>query len=502
MLLCVGTMALDGVGAQERFADHFDSNEVTVEASVTASTGDYAPLWLTANRYGLASVKPFSAYQRASFERRIEADSARAWRLGYGLDVAVAEGHERVGIVQQAYIEAAWKKLRLTIGQKQLPLETHGSELTSGDLAMGINARPIPQVRLDIDWFSFPGTKRWWLWKLYASYGLTTDGRWQQAWVQPGQRYARHTLYHEKGLFWRFGRPDVFPLTYEIGLRMATQFGGTTYAARSIRVEQGKPMEYRHATNFRAFWDALLCRGSDETDGTDPNTAGNALGSYVMQLRYHGAKWQATAYWERFFEDQSMLTVQYGIRDMLIGAEVTLPRNRYVTTAVVEWLTTTNQSGAVYHDYTPSIHDRMNGRDDYYNHLHYAGWENYGHAIGNPLLTSPLYNKALGHEGTLEFFNNRVRALHIGISGDPAPEWHWRLMATFSRNWGRYSTPLPDPAMRQRYFLAEATYRPRWATHWGATLGMGLDNGHLIGNSFGAQLTLRYSLTTPTPKHE
>lgn len=490
-------MSVVSAYAQERFADHFDSNEIGFEASATASTGDYAPMWLTANRYGLSSVRPFSGYQRAFILRNIENDSTRAWRLGYGLDLALAENHERVGIVQQAYVEAAWKCLRLTIGQKELPLETHGSELTSGDLAMGINARPIPQARLDIDWFNFPWTKGWWRWKLYCSFGFTTDGLWQQNWVAPGLRYARHTLYHEKGLFWRFGREDVFPLTYEIGLRMATQFGGTTYNARSIRVEQGKPQEYEHAHNFRAFWDALLCRGSDETDGTDPNTAGNALGSYVMQLRYHGSSWQATAYWERFFDDQSMLTVQYGIRDMLIGGEFTMPSNPYVSTAVVEWITMTNQSGAVYHDYTPSIHDRMNGRDDYYNHLHYGGWENYGQSIGTPLITSPLYNKALGYDRNLEFYNNRVRALHFGLAGDPTPEWHWRAMASLSRNWGRYSLPLADPGMHQNYFLAEATYSPRWATGWSGKLGLGLDSGDILGNSFGAQLTVRYKFTTP-----
>lgn len=488
------------VCAQERFADHFDSNNIGVEASATVSTGDYAPLWLTANRYGLSSVRPFSGYQRAFILRDIAADSARAWRLGYGLDLAVAEGHERIGIVQQAYVEAAWKKLRLTIGQKELPLETHSSELTSGDIGMGINARPIPQARLDIDWFNFPWTKGWWQWKLYCSFGMMTDGRWQEGWTAKGYRYARHTLYHEKALFWQFGRKDVFPLTYEIGLRMGTQFGGTSYNARSMRVDEGQAQEFKHAHGFKAFWYALTFQGSDETDGTDPNTAGNTAGSYVMQLRYHGEKWQATAYWERFFEDQSMLTVQYGIRDMLIGGEVTLPRNRYVSTAVIEWLTTTNQSGAVYHDYTPSIHDKMNGRDDYYNHNLYAGWTNYGMNMGTPLITSPLYNEALGKKGILEVFNNRVRAIHLGLAGDPTPEWHWRAMASLSRNWGRYITPLSEPGIHQNYFLAETTYKPRWAEGWTGCLALGLDNGHLIGNSFGAQFTLRYQFTTPKGK--
>ena len=36
-----------------------------VEASATAGCGDYAPLWLTANRQGLSGVETRSAYLRA-----------------------------------------------------------------------------------------------------------------------------------------------------------------------------------------------------------------------------------------------------------------------------------------------------------------------------------------------------------------------------------------------------------------------------------------------------
>ena len=482
LFLCLALPA----AAQSRL----DGIEVTAEASATASSGDYAPLWLTANRYGLGSVQPFSNYERARFERNLLQDSARVWQLGYGLDVAVAFGHERTGIVEQAYVEGAWKKLKLTVGARQQPLETQNAELCSGAMSMGINARPVPQVRLDIDWFSIPGTKGWWQWKLNGSYGLMTDGAWQESWATPMSRYAKNTLYHEKAVYWKFGRTDVLPVTYEIGLRMASQFGGTCYNVKSVRANDNQPTTYHQRTNLRAFVDALLCRGSDATDGSAPNVAGNHLGSYVMQLKYHGQQWQARAYWERFFEDHSMLTVQYGIRDMLIGGEVALPRNPYVSTVVLEYLTSTDQSGAIYHDATYSLPDAMFGRDDYYNHTLYAGWQHYGQGIGHPLLTSPLYNDALGHSHMLFFYNSRVKAWHIGLSGDPSKEWHWRLLSTFTRNWGTYYIPLDD-ILHQQYLLGEVTYTPRWAKGWQGTLGIGLDHGDLIGNSVGAQLTVR-----------
>ena len=475
---------------------------ITAEASVTASTGQFAPLWLTSNRYGLGSVRPNSAYLRARLERDIINDTARTWRFGYGLDLAVAAGHERTGILQQAYLEGSWKKIRLTVGAKQQPMETQNPELASGEMTFGINARPIPQVRLDIDWFPFPWTKGWWQWRIFGSFGWTTDGRWQEGWVKEGERYTRHTHYHEKALYWQFGRQDIFPLTYEFGLRMATQFGGDSYNIKTQRVNDGVKANYHYSSGLKAYWQALTQQGSDNTDGSNPNVAGNTLGSYIMQLHYHGSAWQARAYWERFFEDHSMLTVQYGIRDMLIGTEFTMPKNPFVTTALVEFMTSTDQSGAVYHDETPNLPDKMAGRDNYYNHGLYAGWQHYGLAIGNPLITSPLYNDALGHNHFLYFYNNRVKAWHIALSGDPSPQWRWRAKASFTRNWGIYALPHPD-ILRQNYAMAEATYclRPTsptpssLASGWQFSLAVGLDHGALIGNSFGSQFTISKALS-------
>ena len=491
-LCATGAKAAEETDSTQR--DWLRETEVTIEASATAATGDYAPLWLTANRYGLSSVKPYSAYLRASLERDIAHDASRDWRLGYGLDLAIAAGHERVGIVQQAYVQGQWKKIGLTIGAKQQPMETRNAELTSGELCFGINARPLPQVRLDIDWFPFPWTKGWWQWKLYGSYGWLTDGRWQQSWVAEGARYSRHTLYHEKALYWQFGRADIFPLTFEIGLQMATQFGGDCYNIQTERANDGLMTDYHYNNGLKAYWNALTLQGSDYTDGANPNAAGNTLGSYIMQLRYHGQRWQARVYWERFFEDHSMLTLQYGIRDMLIGGEVTMPKNPYLSSAVFEYMTSTDQSGPIFHDPTTNMPEKIAGRDNYYYHNLYAGWQHYGQVIGNPLITSSLYNEAFGRPNTVDIRNNRIKAWHIGLAGDPSPEWHWRALLSFTRNWGSYTYPLAD-ILRQDYFLAEATYRPRWATGWHASLGLGLDHGRLIGNSFGAQLTIRKSLT-------
>ena len=460
--------------------------EMNATASGTTSTGDFAPLWLTSNRYGVGSVKPHSAYGRVAIERATQQDSTRTWKLGYGLDLVVAAGFEQVFIPQQYYVEAQWKKLHLTAGAQERPMETKNSELSSGALSLGINARPVPQIEARVDWFGFPGTKQWWKWKANLSFGWMTDGYWQKDWSVNDDRYARHSLYHEKSLYWLFGKPEVFPLTYEFGLRMVAIFGGESYIPNVQRTEA---QYYKHDSSLEGYWKALTCQGNDATDGNNRNVAGDHVGSYVMQLKYHGQQWQAKAYFERYFEDHSMLTVQYGIRDMLLGGEVTLPDNPFVSGAVVEYLTTTHQSGAVFHDPTSSIPELIAARDNYYNHYNFAGWEHHGLTFGNPLLTSPLYNEAFGYDHQIRFYNNRIKAWHIGLAGDPNNEWHWRLLASFSRNWGSYDYPLDD-MIHQQYFLAEATYSPRWATGWTSKLAVGWDHGKLIGNSTGVQFTI------------
>jgi hypothetical protein len=344
---------------------------------------------------------------------------------------------------------------------------------------------------MQTDYFSFPGTNQWWKMRYRGSYGLTTDGRWQKDFHLQDSRYTSNTLYHEKSVYWKFGKEEVFPLTFEIGLQMVCQFGGTTYNVKGRGFNE--PTDFHHNEGFQAFWDALFASGSDATDGTERNTAGNHFGSYNMALMYHACNWDARAYFERTFDDQSMLTVQYGIYDHLLGLEVNLPKNRAITSFVIEHISTTDQSGAVYHDKTVNIPDKMNGRDDYYNHLLYSGNQHWGMTMGNPLITSPIYNSGKYYQifgRNIYFYNNRIKAWHIGFSGNPTNELAYRMLLTSTRNWGTYKYPFDD-ILKQNYYLFELSYSPIRLKGWSFTLGCGYDDGDVLGNSLGCQFALR-----------
>lgn len=137
-----------------------DSLTYKIELSGNASTGEYAPLWFTANRYGLSSERPNSGYLRAGV--KYDTDLGKGWSVEAGLDLAGTIDQTAPFVVQQAYADISWKVINLSIGSKErgaFPLEKD-MRLSSGMMVEGPNARPIPQVRLEVKkYWDVPFTK-------------------------------------------------------------------------------------------------------------------------------------------------------------------------------------------------------------------------------------------------------------------------------------------------------------------------------------------------------
>lgn len=75
-----------------------------VSLNGAASTGENAPFWFSAGRYGVGSTEQYSGYLRASVVRDAACDSLRRWRLGYGVDVIGALNSASCFNVQQAFL--------------------------------------------------------------------------------------------------------------------------------------------------------------------------------------------------------------------------------------------------------------------------------------------------------------------------------------------------------------------------------------------------------------
>lgn len=483
-------------GDSERLSD---SLAYRVETQATVGGGEHSALWLNANRYGLSSVDANYGYVRGAVERPLRADDGRRWGVGYGVDMAVAAGMTSTAVVQQAYVEGRWLKAVLSLGAKERPMELKNQELSSGAQTLGINARPVPQLRFELaEYWSIPYTKGWLGFRGHGSYGMTTDDGWQKEFTDSRARYTERTWMHTKAGFLRIGPKNI---TLEVGLEVACQFGGRSYRVAGSADEA----VYENGSGMKAFWNALLpTTGQDATDNVYSNAEGNHLGSWLLRLNMDYATWNLGLYADHFFEDQSSMVhvshtgygtgeawneltgrryYLYDFKDWLLGAELKLKDGRWLNTVVLEYLYTKYQGGPLYHDHTPAISEHICGRDNFYNHNLYTGWQHWGMVMGNPLYRSPLYND----DGTIRVENNRFTAWHLGLSGSPAERLHYRLLATWQRGYGTYSQLFQDPKENVS-LMGEASYR--LSGGWQVKAAVGMDRGGVYGDNAGCQLTV------------
>lgn len=461
------------------------------EVAASVSTGESTPFWLANNRYGLSSLKKSNGYVRAGIFKHEHYDRRFDWCAG--ADLAVPWNFTSKFVVQQLYGGVRYRSLNLTVGAREWTNGVVDPNLSSGDMLLSTNARPIPQVMLEMPQYQFvPFTRRWLAVRGYFSVGMYTDGAWERSREGDMGSYIEHRMLHTKALFLRVGDPERHPFTFEGGLEMAAQWGGTFHGHNFYT---GQPYVVKLGRSFKDFWNVLIPKSGG--DSSDPNQMGeitNVLGNHVGQWsaavnwRPRNIDWGFRLYYEHFFDDHSMMFFDHVWKDMLLGFEVEFPRNPFVRKFVYEYLNTKDQSGAVYWDKTPDIPEQVSGADDYYSHSLYTGWQTWGMGQGNPLLISPIYNIP-GQFDSYEFLNNRIKGHHFGWEGSPLDELDYRVLLTLTRSWGSYFHPAPR--IRHNFNgLVELTYRPRRLKGWSGRLGIGWDGGCLLGRSFGAMLTI------------
>ncbi len=468
-------------GCQGVLAD--DSICYRVEMAGDVASGKFAPTWLTANRYGMGSEEAKSGYLRAG--ATWSHDLKRGWRIGAGVDVAGGLNMASKVWVQQAYADITWRMLNLSIGSKEragFPLEKNEA-LTSGWMVEGTNARPVPQVRAEMkDFWCIPGTKEWLAFKGHISYGYFTDGNWQEDFVAPGEEFTKGVLLHSKSLMARVGNRKVFPLEFEVGIVDAAQFAGD-------RMEKNADGSVKLVRDMPDGVKSMLKAFIPKQSSTLQNIEGNHCGSWNAALTAYPKNWRVRLYLEHYFEDHSQMFFQYGRwMDGHIGLEINPPKNRWVSAVVWEGMSTYDQTRPVLYDgVAGSFGDlQMSGNDHYYNNWEYLGWQNYGATLGHPFLYGPQYNS----DGTNYIKSSRVKMQHVGVSGEPSDEWQWRLLFSYSRQWGTYYMPL-DKERYQAAGLAEVIYKPKWARGWSVTGAFAADKGDYLGNSVGGMITIR-----------
>lgn len=487
VVFCLLTMFIEG--SFQAFAQDYQYWQYRVELVATGGKGTYAPLWLTSNRYGWGSTMPNAAAVRAGIFGQVPIQ--QYGHLASGIELSGAYHFASRLAIQQMYLDLGWKQLNISLGMKERsPFLRSDLSLSSGTLVEDANARPVPEARLELaDYVSVPWTREWLDLKGYVAYGKFTDSDWQENFVASGQRFVRGAYYHSKGGLLRIGNQKKRPWSLELGLQMATQFGGAQYrktASGDAQYEFGVPIDWK--TLLRVF--LAMQGGGTSTVSDQLNVEGNTVGAWLGRFVYDfPSDWKLQVYAEHYFEDESEMFFQYGMwRDGLLGIDLTLPKNRWVDRVVWEGLASDHQAGPIQYEWFdatfPGI--QISACDNYYNHSFYGAWQHWGQGMGHPLLPGPAYNA----DHSIRFQSNRMRAHHIGIGGSPTEEWAYRLKLSVARHWGTYQSPLKEVTW-QTSGLAEVTWKPSAWEGWSFSGAVAADRGGLIGNSLGGMITIR-----------
>ena len=472
-----------------------------VRAEAVASNGEHAPFWLTSNRHGLSSLQNYSTSLSAGLFRNF--DKKRGFTWSYGVELAGAWNHPSPFYVQQLYADVKYNCWELSIGSKERYSEGKHPTLSGGGLTFSPNARPIPQVRFGINEYT---TAHWlfneWVHVMgHFSYGRQTDDNFQRMHMSNapmGSRYVENVLFHEKTAFLKIGKSSRTPFSIEMGFEMYTQFGGRVWEKTS----KGDIVRYELPHSYMGYLKAFipLAGGSQSTEMDQTNINGNVFGSLHLAVDYKAEDWSIRAYYEHYYEDHSGL---FGLdyhynregekrwitylpwRDGLFGLELTVPKNRVIDTFVYEFITSRSQSGPILQNPSGDMIGQAGGKDWYYTHSYYQSWQHWGMSMCNPHFLSPLYNK----QPNMTMPYSRIRSHQLGFNGMPCKQLEYRVIASWTRHWGSYEDPLPEP-LTQLSTMGEIVYTPNRLKGWKFTGAIAYDRSRLIGNNFGGMLSV------------
>lgn len=463
---------------------HAEAQTVTYDltAETAVGTGDFTAFQLTANRHHVLSTRPNTAYLRGAVNA--EHQLAEDWILSGAVDLIGSVHADHKVYLQQCYANLGWKDFFFEVGAREQKPVLRNELLSSGTFGKGTNAKPIPQIHVGTkDFWTIPYTKGWLQASFDFGYGKFLDSNYREDnFLQhPGAniKYTTGILYHQKHLYFRTNPEKMFFVT--AGIEHVAQFGGTNHD-----FTKGTEKVTSKDTNLKAFWKVILPLGDSnyyENDAMEDWVYGNHLGSMTVQLGWNIDKEHLLqAYLDNIFEDGSGIRKSNGW-DGLWGLEYhnKSEGRQYVRGAVVEYFQTTNQSGPLHYDggdypepIRSQITDKVTGNDDYYNHEFYCGYAHYGMTPGNPLITSPIYNK----NGDSHYLDNRVKAWHVGVNGEITDRLSYLVKGSYREGWGTYHRPLDEKhhsfdAMFQGIYTLGA---------WQFSAAYAFDKGNIYGD--------------------
>ena len=321
-----------------------------------------------------------------------------------------------------------------------------GLSPSNGNFMVTRNAKPHPRLRLGSNKYIRLGKNNLFIAGIFEE-GVLNDTRW-----------VNKARLHHKNLYFRAGNPATIQIT--AGLDHFVFWGGAT-ANESYDASLKDYIQTIFAGRYYA--EKIEMR----------NTIGNQLGQYQVHLKKSFQNVSGTFQISHMFEDQSGLNLM-NYPDNIYTLLLELHQSALIKKVLVEYTYTKHQSGPTTDPKTGAY--RPSGADNYFSHSQYrSGFTYEGYFIGNPLFGPLKYTEDGIPNGPA---NNRFSAIHLGIAGELSSTIEYRLMATHSKNYGRYSAPY-QPTRHQLFSMVELKYSNPKFQNIVAAVQFGFDRGAL-----------------------
>jgi hypothetical protein len=425
---------------------------IIAETGGQASSGTYAPFWLTANQYGQYSAKPMQVF--AGISAINQADSSHNYF--YGIEVFNRFDGKNKFHFQQGYAGYHYKALIGYFGLKKDYFGNLDPLLSSGGSLWSTNAPPMPTIYAGIpEYTPIPFTHNI----------LEIKGGMSHGWFGNEDQYVKNVYLHHKYGMLRLNVLNKFKIA--AGMYHAVQWGG-------ISPETGQL-----GSGFKEFFWAFAAKSADDTTKFSPNETinkyGNHIASYQLLIDYSFSTFDFGFYWQTFLEDKNgRVGVDWQNKtDGVWGLSFTnYQENSIFKKVIVEYIHTTNQSGD----------PLKSGNDNYYNnHVYKTGWNYMRYIMGTPLITSPLYYPDGSNLGT---FNNCVKAIHSAASLK-IKQTDIIVKTTYSQNYGLVMVPFENMKRQFSAYIEGKRSIDSKIKNLSIAIEAGLDYGKMYGNSFG-----------------
>lgn len=469
-----------------------------VEAQAIGTTKNVVPFWMRSNQFGSIPLSGASAAFIGRATKEYENSKPIDW--GFGL-----EGRANTGKGSNLQLIEAYAKVKLGVFQfkagraKEVTGLNGDTVLSSGNFALSGNAAGIPKLELSIpEYYRVPVFDGLFSFKGNFVHGWLGRTQILDS-ISPTPKITYYindrmpeSYFHQKSLYVRLGKAD-WKLELYGGFNHQV-FWGNEQAA--------------YGSNFKlspaeTFFYVVTGKGYG-TKGVPTSKIGNQLGSIDLGIAYNFNAVKVMVYRQNFY-DVGALSKLGNINDGLNG--ISFENKKYNNKsngfawkkALFELFYSKDQAGYPWSTFTKS------GDEDYYNNFYYVkGWSYNGRGLGNPLIT-PRHDARSGQaiKNADYFINNRVVALHTGLSGR-LYNWDFMTKLSYSWNYGTFGTSIYGSStgnirnpqtknifkpVEQFSFYLEGSKKLK--NGYSAGFATALDQGKLLNNSLGLMLKLK-----------